>query len=210
VSKAALISLFVSVVGFAVLSVTPVTAFAGTSKGVQSSPVDFSLMTFYTILAVSLVGLVLTLLELYFYRQGFRTLSLHDPRFSTPSTSVLVLLVSLVIVAGGAMWALYLLYQAVQCSGVGHSLTLSCIEAGGILNVLGLVAIAGISALVGYLGLLLGIWRMGNRYHDGLFKAGAILLIIPLLNFVGLILIIVAARSARAKLGPGSSASSFG
>ena len=75
----------------------------------------------------------------------------------------------------------------------------SCIT-GTLAGLILIVGIAAILALVGYIGLLIGLWRLGTRYDSGLFKAGAILAIFPLLNLVGAILILVAAHTARERL----------
>ncbi len=68
----------------------------------------------------------------------------------------------------------------------------------------------GIIGLIGYIGVAIGIWRFGVRYGEGKFKAGAILIFFPLLNVVGLVLILIAARSTRAKLANGSPVPIFG
>jgi hypothetical protein len=213
VNLAAVLYLVGALLSFAVLFATPFYGFLGSySTTVRGTGTAFalSLTWLYAILAFSIVGLVITFVELTLFRGAFRTLAAHDSRFSTPATLVVVLLVALVIVVVAAFGIFYLLYQALLCVGTGGTLTTSCFSAGSFLAILAVLGIAGIAALIGYIGLLIGIWRLGTRYDEGLFKVGAILVIFPILNLVGAILILVAVRSTRAKLGAGPSTPAFG
>ena len=56
--------------------------------------------------------------------------------------------------------------------------------------------IAGIMSLVGYIGMILGIYRSGEVFDRGAMKIGAILYIIPYVNIIAPILIYIAAHSA--------------
>ena len=199
VSLAAILGLVGAVLGFLTLLVAPVSSIVSTSTSGSGTSVSLNLSGLYLLVVVAGIGLVLTILELWFYRQAFRALAPGDRRFATPATLVLVALVALVIVILAAIGLVDLVYQAILCSGSGNPITSTCINVG---NILGLAAVVGIGAiilLVGFIGLLIGIWRLGTRYGEGMFKVGAILLIFPVLNFVGLILILLAARSARGK-----------
>jgi hypothetical protein len=53
---------------------------------------------------------------------------------------------------------------------------------------------------VGWIGLLLGLWRIGSRYDSGVTKIGAILSIIPVVNIVSPILILVGVMGVERKL----------
>jgi uncharacterized membrane protein len=176
----------------------------------SSTSVSLSLTALYFFVAVAGAGLVLTIVELLFYRSAFRTLAPIDSRFSSPATFVLVLLIAVVLIVLIGAGLLLAIYQAVQCAGSGNPLTTSCVDTGTLLGLVALFAVAGIVALIGYIGLMLGIWRLGTRYDETTFKVGAILIIIPLLNLIGVILILVGARSALGKLGHGSTPISFG
>ena len=52
-----------------------------------------------------------------------------------------------------------------------------------------------IDLLIGFIGLILGIWRLGTRYETSLLHVGAIVAIF--LPFVGWLLIWIGARDAR-------------
>jgi hypothetical protein len=73
-----------------------------------------------------------------------------------------------------------------------------------------LLFVVAIVLLIGAIGLLIGIWRLGTRYQEGLLKVAAILLILPVLNIVGFVLILVASRSLRNRIGSGPPVVSFG
>ncbi len=61
------------------------------------------------------------------------------------------------------------------------------------------MAIAAIVLFAGYIGLLVGIWRLGSRYSEWMFKVGAIFLLIPFLNVAGAVFVLIAARESGGK-----------
>jgi uncharacterized membrane protein len=176
---------------------------SGTSLQVSASTLEL-------IAATAFVGAVLAVLELIFFRRAFRALAPQDSRFSTPASLVLLALVAIMIAFLAGAGVFIILFQAVACAGSGNPITSTCFSAGAILGLLGLLAVGAILALVGYIGLLIGIWRLGARYNDDSFKAGAILLIFPVLNLVGLILVLLATKKARANLESGPYPTAFG
>jgi uncharacterized membrane protein len=210
VTLAAILGLVGAVLGFLVLLISPVSSIVSTSTSGSGTSISLNLTGLYLLVIVAGIGVVLSILELWFYRQAFRALAPGDRRFATPATLVLVALVALVIVVLGAIALVDVVYQAVLCAGSGHPITSTCINVGNLLGLVAVVGIGGIIVLVGYIGLLIGIWRLGTRYGEGMFKVGAILLLFPVLSFVGLILILVAARSARGKFEGTSTPLPFG
>lgn len=210
VSLAALLGLIGGLASFLILLVTPVFTIANTDNLGSGSTVSIDLSGLYLLLGLALLGIVLSFIELWLYRTGFRGLSGFDATFSTPATMVVLAMVglALIVVAGAGLFVVF--YQATLCAGGTSHITSACINAGATFGCLALIGVGGLVALVGFIGLILGIWRLGTHFGDGLFKAGAILTIIPFLNFVGLVLIIVAARSARARIALGSPAGAFG
>jgi hypothetical protein len=210
VATAALLSLIGNVIGLVavfgtsgVQALTVSTSTSGTMISLNSS----SLLIFGAVLTVSAI---LTFLELIFFRVAFKKIQPYDERFSTPAKLVLILLIALPIVLLAAVALLYLVSQAITCAGPGNFIPPACLNGGGLLGILGILAVGGILALTGYIGLLLGIWRLGSRYDSTAFKVGAILLIFPLLNLVAAALILVSARSTRAQIAHGASAPTFG
>lgn len=142
-------------------------------------------------------GAVFLLAEIYLWRSAFHGLSGIDSRFSTPSTLALVAFVGSLLVIAGYASVLNGLYLTVQCDGAGHPITRACLPWAQFVGGVAAALIGALVLLVGFIGLLIGIWRLGTRFNDGVFKVSAILLIFPVLNLVGAILILVTARSKR-------------
>lgn len=209
VALAAIVGLVGAIVSLVELFFTPVLSIAGTANSGSQPSVTINLSGLYLVAALAVVGLVFSLLELWLLRSAYRTLEDTDDRFSTPAKLTLLAMISIVLLVLAALGILDELYQAAQCAGPGNPITSSCINAGAILGLAGLVVVLAIITFVGYIGLLIGIWRLGSRFDNGLFKAGAILLIFPVLNLIALILILVAARSEEESLGSSTPPPSF-
>ena len=72
----------------------------------------------------------------------------------------------------------------------------------GFIGALALLVIGGILAIVGLIGgEILGLWRVGTRYDSTIIKVGAIFVIVPLLNYVGPILLLIGSLEAKKKVG---------
>jgi hypothetical protein len=210
VSLAAIINLVAVVVGLASLIGTPTTqlfTISTSSSGTTATPNQAGLWAFGILVVI---GVVLTLLELIYYRSAFSILESYDPRFSTPAKLVLLLLGALPLLLIAALALLGVVYQAVVCAGGQSSIPVGCISAGSLLGIAAALVLLGILVLVGYLGLLVGIWRLGTRYDAVAFKVGAIFLLIPLLNVVGVILVLLSARASRDRIVREESTPSFG
>ncbi|MGP8158405.1 MAG: DUF973 family protein [Thermoplasmata archaeon] len=151
-------------------------------------------------IVVVAVAVILTFLELIFFRLAFVDLGQFDSRFSTPGTLVLLILVALPILLLALFGLVYALEQAITCAGSGNPITSACLNVGTLLGIVAVMGITAIIILVGYIGLLIGIWRLGSRYSSDGFKVGAVLLIFPVLSVAGAILILVSARNARARI----------
>jgi len=57
--------------------------------------------------------------------------------------------------------------------------------------------IAIIPTVIGGLGVILGLWRAGNRYNQGVLKIDAILQAVPFMNLVSSILVFAGAQNTR-------------
>ena len=143
---------------------------------------------------------VFVFIELVLFRFAFHDQAGVDRRFSTPATLALLALIGIILVLVGAGLVIGGLYQAVHCAGAGNPLTRACLPVGLFFGGVALLLIGALVALVGFIGILIGIWRLGTRYDEVLFKVGAILLIIPFVNLVGAILILIGAHSSRRKI----------
>lgn len=210
VSLAAILGLVGAVLSIVQLFFTSAFSFLGVSSAGSGTSLTLNLTALYLVVAVGAVGIILVLLELWLYRRAFVTLGRQDTRFSTPATMVLVALVALAIIVLVLVALVDVIYQAIVCAGSGNPITSACIDVGTVLGLAAVLGVTAIVAFIGVIGLLIGIWRLGTRYDEAMFKVGAILFIFPVLNFVALILILVAARSTSRRLQSVSSPLQFG
>jgi len=200
VSLAAILGLLGVVVSIALLLVTPVVSLTGVTTVSSGTSVSLNLTGLLLLGGVGGSGVALTLLELWFFRRAFRRLARKNREFSTPATLTLVAMLGLVIMIVALIGLVWVLYESILCAGSGNAITLTCLNTGTILGLVAVLGVLVIVVLVGYVGLLIGVWRLGTRFEDGKFKAGAVLLIFPYLSVAGLVLILIAARSAAGKL----------
>lgn len=197
---AAVLGLVGIILSIVALSGGPALAVTSVQTAGSVTMISVNLWALYWVALFGGVSAVFALGELWFFRRAFQTLAPQDPRFSTPATLTLLAFVGLLILVMAALGLVDVIYQAAQCSGPGNPITSRCIDVGAAAGLSVVIAIVGLVALVGFIGFLIGIWRLGTRYGEGTFKVGAILLIFPVLNLVGTILILLAVRAARGKV----------
>lgn len=189
---AALLGLVSSLLSFVSLAIGNFSAFL-TVSSTSGGPV-LSVSNEASIGAYITLALVLALIVLLLYMRAFRTLRDAAEGFSTPATLALLAVIGVVLVGVGLGLFLLAIVQAIACVGAGNPLTSGCLFTGAFWGGIVLLLIGAIITLVGYIGILIGIWRVGSRFDNSLFKVGAILLIIPYANVVGEILILIGAR----------------
>jgi Protein of unknown function (DUF973) len=164
----------------------------------SGSPLTLTETAVGIVLGIAIVGLVITIISFWFYRDGFLALRKVDPKFSTSPTWALLVIVGLALLALGVIALFAELFSIISCVGTATTMIpASCLNLGALLGVLGLVLVGAIILIVGYIGTLVAIWRLGDRFNNSLFKIAAVLLIFPYLSFVGQILILLAASGAR-------------
>jgi hypothetical protein len=192
-------SALIAIVGLLVSAVFLFLDFVGSGSLGTANGTDVSLDT---TLAAAAVGGILTILSMIFGRRCFVLLRPIDSRFSTPASLSLVALVGLAIALIGEIVLLALVIQSPGCAGT-TGFASDC-EVGafttGTLVALGFAGLGGLLLLIGGIGMLIGIYRLGTRFDVGLFKVGAILLIFPILSLIGVILIFVGTSNARTKV----------
>ncbi len=108
------------------------------------------------------------------YFSGFRKMSTASREFTGPAFLTLVGLLGLAITAGG----LGLYFSGVALASSSYGLAPVAVLFGVPLAVLG-----AILSIVGVVGQALGSWRMGLRYRQGVLRAGAVLMILPLVGY---------------------------
>jgi hypothetical protein len=142
-------------------------------------------------------GSVLQVVSFGLYTSAFGLLRRVDLRFRVPRILTIVGLVGFVMILLGTGLILGFIFQAVSCAASGAAS--SCLDPSLLLGASGLILLGSILGLVGWIGLLVGIFRAGSRYESSLLKVGAILMIIPLVNIVAPVLIFVAFRGIPAR-----------
>ncbi|MCI4336407.1 MAG: DUF973 family protein [Thermoplasmata archaeon] len=150
----------------------------------------------------AVAGLAVGLTSLVLMRSAFARLRPIDPGFATPTSLIPVAMAGLILLLVGLPFLFETLSPVIQCASMANNSTrvpTSCsAQLGPTLAAVGLVLIGAILALVGYIGLLLGLWRLGTRHDSALLKVGTILAI--LVPFVGYILLWLGCREALRRL----------
>jgi len=144
-------------------------------------------------LGIEIIGLLLLFL-------GLRGLGKVDgPRFRVPSVLTALMIVGLLLVAGGAVPLINSIPNLIsQAPSSGTPSAAFMNQLSTLIGYLGIILLGGLLSLIGIIGgLILGLWRVGSRYNQTTIKIGAIFEIIPLLNIVAPILIILGASEAK-------------
>jgi len=196
----ALISVVGSALGVAVPLALSSSGHFTISIPASGSTLPFTATALYLVLGVALIGLALSMVSFWFYRDGFIALRGIDARFSSSPTWALLVIIGLVMVWLALVAVLVGLLQLLSCVGAGTTIPTSCVSLGVLLGGLALLFVGLVVLLIGYIGTLVAIWRLGDRYGNSLFKIGAVMLIIPFLSIVGQILILIGASSAQSQV----------
>ncbi len=162
----ALIGIVLGIVGFASISHVFLTLSAGNITGVA-----------VYLVVIASIGIFITIISAVLYREGFKRLSTsYGAEFSVPTT------MKTVYIAGIVLLLLVV---------VGLIVSVIYLSISGILGLLVVLIFAGILAFIGFfVGLILGLWRVGSAFNSSLVMVGAILMIIPYLDILGVILVL--------------------
>lgn len=205
VQLASLVSFVSSLVGPVLLyGVGPAVGYAPLGNLGQPSAVTGR--GFDVVIAAALIGIGFGLVSLWLLRRGFGLLRPIDPRFSTPTSLIPVAMIGLVLLLIGLPLLLASFGPIVQCASQPMNQTTltpsNCFGAAGAELGVGalLSGLGGILGLIGYIGMIIGLWRLGDRYSSSLLHAGAILAIF--LPFVGWLLVYFGCREARRLVPP--------
>jgi len=121
--------------------------------------------------ASAILGGLLEIAQIVLIATGFRTLSKFNEAFSTPSKMAWFGIVAVLLFDVAVA-------EALSASGSGSPTT----DLG---YFLALFVFAGIFAIIGAVGVLVGFWRMGSEYEVGRMKAGVVLSFFPFLDIIG-------------------------
>lgn len=158
---------------------------------------------FVSYLIIIIIGAILGIISIVFYRSSFDELKNVDQRsFKTPYGLVKYFYVGLALmIAALVMIFIVIGFSSVSVNSAGAAL--STLTGFFIIFVI-IIVIAGIMLLIGIIGLIIGLWHIGTRYDDSLLKIGAILYIIPYADIVAPVLIFIGAHGVKDRLESGT------
>lgn len=197
---AALISVFGSALGVAVPLALSSTGYFHVSILTTGSAVTNTLTALYVGLGLAIIGFVISIAAFWFYGDGFLALRDRDARFSRSYTWTTLAIVGLILVCLSFVAFFVGFAEALTCDVGDTAIPARCLNLVATLGGASLLLVGGIVFLIGYVGMLVAIWRLGDRYGSSLFKVGAVLLIIPFLSVVGHILVMVGASQTRSRV----------
>ena len=145
--------------------------------------------------AALVLAVIFSVVELALYRRAFRSLERFDVRFRAPGSFATLALVCAVVFAVLAILFVWAEVVRNSCAGVT-----SCLGVGEVLLLLGPVLLLAALVVVGFVGVVIGIWRAADHFGVEMFKPAAILLI--LIGIVGAVLLLLAVHWARQRTGP--------
>jgi Protein of unknown function (DUF973) len=183
----------VSLLGIVVVLLLPLYMIAGLGYGLAPPGTGSAqaAITGYERLAAAFAGgAALVSLALVLFTVAFSRLSKVDEEFVTPFVlSIIGLAGALMLVAAFGL----LLASAVQALGcLSAPDPAACYTDVSLSSLYQGLAIGGlILAFIGWIALLLGVFRIGKRYASTPTKVGAILYLVPLVNLVAPILVVV-------------------
>lgn len=128
------------------------------------------------------LGLAVSLVAFLFYRDGFAALRTLDDRFRWSPSFAWLSIIGIVFVFLGLGALLLVLYTF------------------ELYFALGLLVIGAVLGLVGSIGTVVGLWRMGVRYAESMLRFGAILTLVPVLGILGQFLVIVGSTRVHSRL----------
>jgi Protein of unknown function (DUF973)/zinc-ribbon domain len=150
---------------------------------------------------VGIIGFALGIYALLKARSAFKDLMTVDREFRTPAQLVLAFFIGMVLFILALIAALGVAFAAAANYAAGSSIVSGAVV-GAALILLAFLVIGGICFLLGAIGIILGLWRVGNRYGNDLIKIGGILYIIPVVDIVAPILVYIGIGEAEKKLPP--------
>ena len=154
------------------------------------------------------VAAILVVAELVALRHALRCFVGVVPGEETPASLALMAVLGVVVLFGGLALFVDAIARSVACAGSSSSIPLSCIVSPEADVGIGLLFIGGIVALVGYIGTLVGVFRLGDAHRDTTVKVGAVLLFFPYLGLIGALLLFWRAERLLDSEGPGPAGSS--
>jgi uncharacterized protein DUF973 len=201
VKVAGIIGIVGAILGWVVIvfnATTSITSTAVTKDASGTPHLNISTSTIEFLLLIAGLAVLLEIVQLLYFLSAFRQLRQYDGSFQTPGTLLWLALIGLPLLflaLGLLLNSVIALANCVNVLPAGASANSFCssqLAAAGELAIF--LLLAAILALIGWVALLIGVWRLGDHFPNSHFHAAAILLIIPFLSVVGFILIWYSSR----------------
>jgi uncharacterized membrane protein len=164
----------------------------------------YSSSVFEQLVVVVVVGFLVALIALVLYVLSFSAFRKVQDNFGGPRALVVVGLVGTLLVFLGLAEVLQQFLATASCLGTNSPT--SCVSLSTFYGAVLAIFFGFILAIVGWIGLVIGLYRIGKRYDSTITKVGAILTIIPVLTLIAPILILAGVSSSlhelRARAGP--------
>jgi heme/copper-type cytochrome/quinol oxidase subunit 2 len=155
------------------------------------------------ILLIAVLSAAVEIVTLAYFLSAFRALREEDSDFEGPARYLWLALIALPILL---LTVAYLLEAVVNLSQCVNALPAnatwmrSCSsQADGLASAFLLLVVPAIIAFIGWIELLIGVYRLGGHFHEPNFKLAAILLLIPFLSVIGAAVIWYSARKLATK-----------
>lgn len=190
----------VGVLGIALGLLAPIVLLFAVGIGLSlfsaaSGSLSVAIATLELIFLLPLVGALLLFVSFVLYVGGFAKLRRADYTFSVPMGVSVVGIIGFLLLMLGFGLLVGEIFQVASCGGPGVA-TSSCVTLSADAGTFAIAVLVGLLlGFVGWVGLILGLYRVGKRYSSGITKAGAILYIVPLVDIVAPILILVGTTS---------------
>jgi hypothetical protein len=171
--------------------------------------ISFNTGAIEVVLLIAVASAAVEVVTLAYFLSAFRALREEDSSFEGPARYLWLALIALPLLLLALAYLLESLVHFANClnavpAGANwmDSCTSQAAATGGAILLLLLFAVF---ALIGWIELLLGVWRLGEHFHESRFRVAAILLIIPFLSVIAAGMVWYYARKLEAQpLAPGS------
>ncbi len=186
------------VLGIALTLIVPIALLFASGVGFDFASVNGSQAVslwawFEAAIALLTIGPILLVVAFAVYLAGFAELRKADPRFTVPLALGVIGLIGLLMIAAAFGLLLDVVLQIANCGGAGN-VTPGCVDTSPV-DSFPLLVLGGIlPALIGWIGLVIGIYRTGSRYSSSMTKIGGILYIVPMVNVIAPLLVWLGAR----------------
>ncbi|MGE9810735.1 DUF973 family protein [Ferroplasma acidiphilum] len=198
IKRGSIYAIIVAILEFLFISRFTVIINSVTLNGLHMPAGEYDI--FYILMLISIAGLIILTFGIANYRKGFRNFKDRDTRFSKPfsySKYVIVLYIIFIIVYVFILAVLPAFNHNTYFPALSSSGTLIHVFLVLLLISALIVLIISVLALIGFIYILIGLYRFSEMVHQEIGELGAILYIIPIANIVSPFLIYLASSRAE-------------